>query len=240
MLRAMIDPGDTQPLPALHPPSPSLPTVAPPRPSTIARTRHRRVLRWTTAILLTTLVLLGGVVFGTAALVILQARSDEARPVDAIVVMGAAQYNGRPSPVFQARLEHALALYEDGLAPTIVVTGGKQPGDAFTEAEAARAWLTDRGVPAGAILLENEGRSTPGSIGAVPGVLPPDGGTSVLIVSDGFHLFRSELMFRDLGYEAYSSPAPDSPIRPWSPRELAYVVRETGGVLVFLPEMWLG
>jgi uncharacterized SAM-binding protein YcdF (DUF218 family) len=204
-----------------------------------ARPRRRRAARWLAAVLLTALVLASGLIFGTAAMVVMQARSDEARPVDAIVVMGAAQYNGRPSPVFAARLEHALALYERGLAPTIVVTGGKQPGDAYTEAEAAQAWLAERGVPVEAILLENAGRSTPGSIKAVPQLLPPEG-TSILIVSDGFHLFRSELMFRDLGYQAYSSPAPDSPIRPWSPQELAYVVRETGGVLAFLPEMWLG
>ena len=239
MLRVMIDSGDTQPLPALHPPSPPAPTVAPPRQVVGARPRRRRAARWLPAVLLTAVVLAGGLICGTAAMVVMQARSDEARPVDAIVVMGAAQYNGRPSPVFAARLEHALALYERGLAPTIVVTGGKQPGDAYTEAEAAQAWLAERGVPVEAILLENAGRSTSGSIKAVPQLLPAEG-TSILIVSDGFHLFRSELMFRDLGYQAYSSPAPDSPIRPWSPQELAYVVRETGGVLAFLPEMWLG
>jgi uncharacterized SAM-binding protein YcdF (DUF218 family) len=238
MLRGMIDSGDTQPLPSLHPPSPSSPAVASPRPSSSARTRPRRVLRWATAILLTAIILAGGAIFGTAAMVIAQARTDEARPVDAIVVMGAAQYHGRPSPVFEARLEHALALYERGLAPIIVVTGGKQPGDTYTEAEAAQIWLMERGVPEDAIRLENEGRSTRGSIKAVPDVLPPAGGVSVLVVSDGFHLFRSELMFRDLGYDAYSSPAPDSPIEPWSAAELAYVVRETGGVLAFLPEMW--
>ncbi len=239
MIRGMIDSGDTQPLPSLHPPLSSAQTLAMPRPAGRARSRRRRALRWTTAILLTTLVLASGVIMGTAALVIIQARTDEARPVDAIVVMGAAQYNGRPSPVFEARLEHALMLYEEGIAPAIVVTGGKQPGDAYTEAETARQWFIDRGVPAEAILLENEGRSTRASIDAIPDVLPPHG-TSVLVVSDGFHLFRSELMLRDLGYEAFSSPAPDSPIRPWSGTELAYVVRETGGVLAFLPEMWFG
>jgi vancomycin permeability regulator SanA len=239
MLRAMIDSGDTQPLPVLHPPSPAAPTIASPRPAASTRTSRRRARRWLVATFLTALVLAGGVIFGTAALVIMQARTDEARPVDAIVVMGAAQYNGRPSPVFAARLEHALALYQQGMAPTIVVTGGKQPGDAYTEAEAAQAWLLERGVPAEAIRMENAGRSTAASIEAVPEVVPPEG-ASVLVVSDGFHLFRSELMFRDLGYAAYSSPAPDSPIRPWSPQELAYVVRETGGVLAFLPEMWFG
>jgi uncharacterized SAM-binding protein YcdF (DUF218 family) len=233
----MIDPGDTQPLPALHP-SPA--AIAGPlsRPAR-ARVRRRPPSRWVLAIILTLAVLAGGVIFGTAGLVILQARTDEARPADAIVVMGAAQYNGRPSPVFEARLEHALELYRQGLAPAIVVTGGKQPGDTYTEGETARSWLVDHGVPIEAILMEQSGRSTWGSIRGVPAVLPP-AGTSVLIVSDGFHLFRSELMFRDLGYDAYSSPAPDDAIRPWSREELGYVVRETGGVLQFLPRMLFG
>ena len=239
MLRGMIDSGDTQPLPSMRPSMPSHQAVAAPRTVVPARTRRRRALRWTTALVLTTLVIAGGLVLGTAALVIMQARADEARPVDAIVVMGAAQYNGRPSPVFEARLEHALTLYNEGLAPTIIATGGKQPGDVYTEAETAQQWLIDRGVPEDAIRMETVGRSTQGSIEAVAEVVPPDE-SSVLVVSDGFHLFRSELMFRDLGFEAFSSPAPDSPIRPWSGAELAYVVRETGGVLVFLPEMWFG
>lgn len=239
MLRAMIDSGDTQPLPSLSSPSPAASSVASPWSNAAVRPRRRPIRRWVAALLLTVLIVVGGLIAGTAVLVMMQARTDEARPVDAIVVMGAAQYNGRPSPVFEARLQHALALYEQGLAPRIVVTGGKQPGDVYTEAEAAELWLVDRGVPAEAILMENAGRSTRGTIKAVPQVLPANG-TSILIVSDGFHLFRSELLFRDLGYAAFSSPAPDSPIRPWSPQELAHVVRETGGVLLFLPEMWFG
>ncbi len=240
MLPGMIDSGDTQPLPSLQTPVPASPsTVALPRPVAPPRARRRRAVRWTSSILITVLLLASGVIFGTAALVLMQARTDEARPVDAIVVMGAAQYNGRPSPVFESRLEHTLALYEEGLAPFIVVTGGKQPGDAYTEAETAQQWLIDRGVPVDAILMETAGRSTQDSIEGVAGVLPSEG-TSLLVVSDGFHLFRSELMFRDVGFEAFSSPAPDSPIRPWSGTELAYVVRETGGVLAFLPEMWFG
>jgi uncharacterized SAM-binding protein YcdF (DUF218 family) len=240
MLRIMIDSGDTQPLPALHPqPSPRSSAVASPRRVATVHSRRRRPWRWVVAVALTLVVLASGVIVGTAALVIMQARTDEARPVDAIVVMGAAQYNGRPSPVFEARLEHALTLYREGLAPAIVVTGGKQPGDAYTEAESAQGWLVERGVPESAILTENAGRSTWESIKGVPAVLPPDG-TSVLIVSDGFHLFRSELMFRKLGYAAYSSPAPDDAIRPWSREELGYIVRETGGVLAFLPEMVFG
>jgi uncharacterized SAM-binding protein YcdF (DUF218 family) len=190
------------------------------------------------SIVLSLVVIAVAVIGGLMALVYLQARTDEARPVDAIIVLGAAQYNGDPSPVFRARLEHALDLYNAGVAPKIVLTGGKQPGDQFTEAESGIAWLADRGVPMSAMLMENQGQSTWGSLQRVPDVLP--GGTSVLVVSDGFHLFRSELMLRNLGYTPYSSPVPDSPIRPWSAVEFSYVIRETGGVLAFLPTMLFG
>jgi vancomycin permeability regulator SanA len=196
-------------------------------------------MRWLVSLALTAAIFVVGTILGVATLVYIQARTDEARPVDAIVVRGAAQYNGTPSPVFEARLEHALALYREGMAPKIVVTGGKQPGDVYTEAEAAQGWLVERGVPADAILAETAGRSTWGSIHGVPAVLPVDG-TSVLVVSDGFHLLRSELMFRELGYDAFSSPAPDTVIAAWSPEEFAYVIRETGGVLAFVPRMLFG
>ena len=88
------------------------------------------------------------------------ARRDDARPSDAIVVLGAAQYDGRPSPVLAARLDHAIDLYDDGIAPVIVVTGGRQPGDRFTEATAAANYLHDHGVPDDAILRETTGRSS--------------------------------------------------------------------------------
>ena len=192
--------------------------------------------RWLLSIVLSLVIIAIAGVAGIAGLVYMQARTDEARPVDAIVVLGAAQYNGRPSPVFESRLAHALSLYNDGLAPTIVVTGGKQPGDTFTEAETAYGWLVERGVPDGAILMENEGRSTWDSLKGVRDVLADDE-ASVLIVSDGFHLFRSEMMMRELGFDTYSSAAPNSPIEPWSPVEFGHVIRETGGVLVFLPRV---
>ncbi len=167
-----------------------------------------------------------------------QARTDEARPADAIVVLGAAQYNGRPSPVLSARLDHALALYDRDLAPLIVLTGGRAGGDVYTEAEAGRLYLEERGVPSSAMVLENEGRDTLTSMEGVAAVLEDSNITRLLLVSDGFHLLRSELMARHFGFEAYSSPAPDGPIRPWSGSELAYVIRETGGILAFLPTMF--
>lgn len=167
-----------------------------------------------------------------------QARTDEARTADAIVVLGAAQYNGRPSPVLSARLDHALALYDRDLAPLIVLTGGRASGDAYSEAQAGRLYLEERGVPSSAMVLENEGRDTLSSMEGVASVLEDSDITRLLLVSDGFHLLRSELMARHFGFEAHSSAAPDGPIRPWSGSEFAYVIRETGGILEFLPTMF--
>ena len=161
-----------------------------------------------------------------------QARTDQARPADAIVVLGTAQFNGRPGPVLRARLEQAIALYDAGHAPWLVVTGGRAPGDQFTEAEAAQAYLIERGVPAGAILLENEGRDTWESMMGVGDLLRGSGLTRVLLVSDGFHLFRGKVMARDVGLTAFASPAAGSPIRQGGPAEFNYMLREAAGVVV--------
>lgn len=186
------------------------------------------------------MLLLAGVltIGGIMAAIYAQARDDEARQVDAIVVMGAAQYNGRPSPVLAARLDHALELYDQGYAPTIIVTGGKMEGDAYTEAGAGEQYLLDRGVPQHAILQEDRGEDTWQSMQAVGKIAEGRGIRTALIVSDGFHLFRSERMAEAVGLEAYGSAAPDSPIRPWSGSEFSYVIRETGAVIVQIPE-WL-
>jgi uncharacterized SAM-binding protein YcdF (DUF218 family) len=167
-----------------------------------------------------------------------QARTDETHHVDAIVVLGAAQYNGRPSNVLRARLDHALELYRGGYAPAIIVTGGRMPGDVYTEAGTSEQYLLDRGVPADAILMEDEGRDTWGSLQGVAEVAEGSGIHDILIVSDGFHLFRAELMANNLGFESYSSPATDSPIEPWSGEEFSYVIRETGGVIAFIPRLF--
>ena len=163
-----------------------------------------------------------------------QARTDQTRPVQAIVVLGSAQFNGRPSPVLRARLDRALEVYRDGMAPLVVVTGGRQPGDQFTEAEASRDYLVERGVPTEAILLENEGRDSWQSMQGIAAILEARGLSRVLLVSDGFHLFRVKLMARDLGLTAYATAARGSPIRHGGPAEFSYVVREAAGVLVHL------
>jgi uncharacterized SAM-binding protein YcdF (DUF218 family) len=137
-------------------------------------------------------------------------RSDQARPVDAIVVMGAAQYDGRPSPQLAARLDHVVELWPQGLAPLVVVTGGNRPGDRFTEAEASAAYLVERGVPADAILREDTGSSTWESLGNVAELLDERGLDRVLIVTDPYHSLRSRLIAQDAGLTAYVSPTTSS------------------------------
>jgi uncharacterized SAM-binding protein YcdF (DUF218 family) len=157
-------------------------------------------------------------------------RSDQARPVDAIVVMGAAQYDGRPSPQLAARLDHAADLWAVGLAKIVVVTGGNQPGDRFTEAEASADYLVTRGVPADAILQENVGHSTYASLDGVADLLHERGLFRVLLVSDPFHSLRSRLIAQELGLVAYVSPTRTSPVRGNS--ETAKEIEEAAGIAV--------
>jgi uncharacterized SAM-binding protein YcdF (DUF218 family) len=162
-----------------------------------------------------------------------QARTDEAHPADAIVVLGAAQFNGVPSQVFQARLDTAFDLYQQGYAPTIVVTGGRLPGDQYTEAEAGKIYLVDRGVPSDAILMENVSHNTSASFEGVKSILKPRGAESLLLVSDGFHLYRSKMLAENAGFEAFGYAAKESPIRQGSGTEFRYMIRETFGVLAW-------
>ncbi|GIU90598.1 MAG: hypothetical protein KatS3mg010_1697 [Acidimicrobiia bacterium] len=141
------------------------------------------------------------------------ARHDGARPSDAIVVLGAAQYDGRPSPVLAARLDHALALYEDGIAPVIVVTGGRQEGDRFTEATAAATYLHEHGVPDDAILRETTGRSSWESLAASARFLAERDLTQVVLVSDPYHAARIDAIASEVGLDASVSPTRTSPIR---------------------------
>ena len=156
------------------------------------------------------------------------ARNDEARPADAIVVLGAAQYDGRPSPVLAARLDHALELWRAGLAPHIVVTGGKQEGDRYTEATAAAEYLIARGVPDSAILREVQGTSTWESLAATARILRNRGLERVLVVSDPYHSLRARETARELGLDAFASPTLTSPVDGWS--EWKRMFREAAGV----------
>jgi len=141
-----------------------------------------------------------------------QGARDEARTADAIVVLGAAQYNGTPSQIYGARLAHAVDLFEAGLAPTLVVTGGKAEGDLTTEAAAGRAYALARGVPEGAILAEDQGRTTLESLEAVAVLMQAEGMSSAVFVSDRTHLLRVLRIATDEGIVAWGSPTATSPI----------------------------
>jgi uncharacterized SAM-binding protein YcdF (DUF218 family) len=140
------------------------------------------------------------------------ARKDAARSSDAIVVLGAAQYDGRPSPVLQARLDHALQLYEDGVAPMIVVTGGRREGDRFTEATASASYLHAHGVPDTSILRETTGKSSWESLAAAGQFLEDRGMTRVVLVSDPYHAARIDDIAEEVGLDAVTSPTRTSPI----------------------------
>jgi uncharacterized SAM-binding protein YcdF (DUF218 family) len=163
-------------------------------------------------------------------------RSDQARSVDAIVVLGVAQYDGRPSPQLQARLDHVLALWQEGLAPLVITTGGNQPGDRFTEAETSANYLIeglidsspDVAVPAESIVQENSGSTTRESLIAVRNIMQDRGLHSVLIITDPYHSLRSRLIAQDLGLVAYISPTRTSPLRGAS--AVSRHVREALGV----------
>ena len=136
---------------------------------------------------------------------------DDRQHADAIVVLGAAQYDGRPSPVFRARLDHAVDLFEAGVAPYLVVTGGKAQGDRTTEAAAARAFAIARGVPTGAIIVEDRGRTTLESLLSVAKLLRDQHLGSAVYVSDRTHMLRVLRIARDSGITAYGSPTATSP-----------------------------
>lgn len=161
-------------------------------------------------------------------------KSDQARAVDAIVVLGVAQYDGRPSPQLQARLDHALALWQEGLSPLVITTGGNQPGDRFTEAETSANYLIKgslmSAVPTESIVQENTGSSTRESLIEVSKIMQARGLHSVLIVTDPYHSLRSRLIAQDLGLVAYVSPTRTSPLRGAS--AVSRHVREALGVAV--------
>lgn len=157
-------------------------------------------------------------------------RSDQARPVDAIVVMGAAQYDGRPSPQLAARLDHVVELWPEGYAPLVVVTGGNRPGDRFTEAEASAAYLVERGVPETAILQENDGSDTIDSLQGVADLLAARGLDEVLIVTDPYHALRARMVASEVGLTAYVSPTPTSVVT--GARSLERHVEEAAGVCI--------
>ncbi len=190
-------------------------------------------LRWAPRILIGAVVLAVLLVGGTAVRVWQLGRVDERERVDMILVLGAAQYDGRPSPVLEARLRHAKALYDAGVAPRIVTVGGGATGDQFTEAEAGQRWLADRGVPGPDLLAVDSGRDTLESFEAVATVAQERGWRRTVLVSDPWHSLRSRVMATDVGLEATTSPTKSGPIVQTRGTQLRYIVRETGALLYY-------
>src|ERR1017187_3252900 len=147
----------------------------------------------------------------SVATVLTWALQDDARRADAIVVMGAAQYQGKPSPVLRARLDHALALWQRGLAPMLLLTGGIGDGDTTSEAAVSRVYMIGRGVPDTAILLEHDGRTSAQSLRAAVNLLHARGLGTAVVVSDPFHMLRLEILGRRYGIDPYTSPALPAP-----------------------------
>jgi uncharacterized SAM-binding protein YcdF (DUF218 family) len=161
-------------------------------------------------------------------------REDERMPVDAIVVLGAAQYNGKPSPVLRARLDHAVDLFREGLAPTVVVTGGIGEGDRVSEATVGRQYLVSHGVPEAAVVVRPEGRNTQVSIRSVEQWAKAHEVRRVLLVSDPFHMLRLRLEAGHTSLQAYTSPTPSSPISANWRSELFFLAAEAWKIPVVL------
>ena len=163
---------------------------------------------------------------------------DERPRVDAIVVLGAAQYDGRPSAIYRARLEHALGLYGDGVAPLLVFTGGKEEGDRFTEGGSGARWALEQGVPASAVLSEEKSRTTYQNLAGAGQALrrrhPGGGRPRIVIVSDPFHMFRAVRQAADLGMDAYPSPTRTSPLSASRIRLTESVLREDLAIAGYL------
>lgn len=223
-----IGPHDTMVMPAVAAPAPGA-EHAPGFEKAMRRHRRRWWRRSFKALL--ALILLGVVYVGVnLALVIRTANTDQARPVDVIVVLGAAQYNGVPSPQLQARLDHTVDLWNEKLAGTVFVTGGKLEGDAHTEAEASRDYLVEHGVPTDVIQMEDTAHSTWQSLSNFADVADAQGWERVLLVTDPFHSLRSRLIAQELGFTAYTSPTQTSPVE--GSEELMKEIKEALGISV--------
>jgi uncharacterized SAM-binding protein YcdF (DUF218 family) len=159
-----------------------------------------------------------------------QGNRDERRQADAIVVMGAAQYDGRPSPVFEARLAHAVALFQDGYAPILIVTGGKQEGDRTTEAAVARRYALQHDVPEAAILAEDRGRTTLESLSTVGEMLRARELKTALFVSDPSHMLRVLRIAHDEDIVAWGSPTPTGPNHDRLDRRIDAMTHELGAL----------
>ncbi len=160
-----------------------------------------------------------------------QSNVDEAHPADVILILGAAEYNGRPSPVLKARLDHGLELYRHGLAPLILTTGGAGGDPMFTEGGVGRAYLTKQGVPAESIIVEMEGETTMHSTAASVEIMKRMGLKSCIVVSDGYHIFRAKRMLESRGVKVFGSPRSSPGKATW--REWWLYLRQAFGYMLW-------
>lgn len=164
---------------------------------------------------------------GWMGAVLLWSSFDYARPSESIVVLGAAQYDGRPSPVLKARLDHAMDLWDRHFARVLIFTGGRGAGDTTSEAAVGRAYAKRHGVPEALILLESQGRTTRESMKGVARILGDRGLRTAILVSDPFHMLRLWILGRRFGFTPYTSPTRTSPISPNREKRWRYILSES-------------
>jgi uncharacterized SAM-binding protein YcdF (DUF218 family) len=202
-------------------------TTTPSAAPVVVRSRRRRWLRRAVLVALALAAIFALWVGSVAAQVWWVARSDQRTHVDAIVVLGASQYNGTPSPVLAWRLTHAKTLYKDGVAAVVVTVGGKMPGDQYTEGGSGRDYLAQNGVPRSALIAVPTGRDTWNSMEAVAALAKTRGWDSIVIVTDPWHAFRCREMAQSLGLTATTSPVHSGPVVQSRGEEARYIARET-------------
>ncbi len=203
------------------------------RPVYDDRRRRRSRWRWVRRVFYLVVALIVGTPLAAGAYVWYVARQDVRTHSDAILVLGAAQYNGKPSPVLEWRLLHALKLYKEGVAPAIVTVGGNQPGDNYTEAGTGKTWLNEHGVPLSHLVAVPSGNDTLQSMIDVGQEYRKLGWHSAVIVTDPWHALRSRTMARANGIQAVTSPTRSGPTVGSRDTQFHYIVREAGGYLWF-------
>jgi uncharacterized SAM-binding protein YcdF (DUF218 family) len=186
-----------------------------------------RVVRAFVKLVASTLLAIFVLWAASMAAVVIWSSIDQARPADSIVVLGAAQYDGRPSPVLRARLDHGIDLWNQGMGKLLILTGGQAHGDTTSEAAVGRTYARKHGIPDSVILLENKGRTTRESMLAVAEMLETRGIKTAILVSDPFHMLRLSITGRRFGLVPYTSPTRTSPISPNREKRWRYMFGES-------------